>query len=81
MNKFLIGYSLGSVLAFNTAVNKQDFFDGVVVIAPPIILELKENSFKYIFLSFLNKIFPGFPVLSNKSKKNIKNLVKINKND
>lgn len=68
MNKFIIGYSLGSVLAFNTAVNKKDFFDGVVMIGPPIILEVKENSFKYFFLNLLNKIFPGFPYLPNKSR-------------
>lgn len=68
MNKFLIGYSLGSVLAFNTAVNKKDFFDGVVMIAPPIILEVKESSFQYKLLSFVNKIFPGFPLLPLKSK-------------
>lgn len=68
MNKFLIGYSLGSVLAFNTAVNKKDFFDGVVMIAPPIILEVNESSFKFKLLSLLNKVFPGFPLLPLKSK-------------
>ena len=69
MNKFIIGYSLGSVLAFNTAVNKKDFFDGVVMIAPPIILDVKENTFKYYFLSFLNIIFPGLPFMPLKSKR------------
>jgi len=68
MNKFLIGYSLGSVLAFNTAVNKKDFFDGLVMIAPPIILEVKETSFQYKLLSLLNKIFPGFPLLPLQGK-------------
>ena len=68
MNKFLIGYSLGSLIAFNTAVNKKDFFDGVVMIAPPIILEAKETSFKFRLLSLLNKLFPGFPLLPLKSK-------------
>ena len=73
MNKFLIGYSLGSILAFNTAVNKKDFFDGLVMIAPPIILEVKESSFQYKLLSILNRIFPGFPLLPLKSKFSSKN--------
>jgi len=63
MNKFIVGYSLGGALAYNTAVKKKDFFDGVVLIAPPIILEVKENSFQYLFLRLLKKILPGFPVL------------------
>ncbi len=72
MNKFIIGYSLGSVLAYNTAVNKKDFFDGVVMLAPPILLdkEVKPNSFKYKFLSLLNKIVPGLPFIALKSKIN-----------
>lgn len=68
MNKFLIGYSLGSVLAFNTAVKKKDFFDGVVMIAPPIILEVNETSLQFKLLSLLNKVLPGFPLLPLKSK-------------
>jgi len=80
MNKFLIGYSLGSVIAFNIAVNKKDFFDGVVMIGTPIILEVNETSFKFKLLSLLNKVFPGFPLLPLKGKLSSKNKNK-NKGD
>lgn len=64
MNKFLIGYSLGSLLCYNTVVNKKDFFDGIIMIAPPIIFEEKLNPFKQFFIKFMMKVFPSFPFLS-----------------
>jgi len=81
MNKFLIGYSLGSVLAYNTAVNKEAFFDGLVMIGPPILLDeqVKPDSFKFKFLSFLNKILPGLPLLPLKSNNFLFKIYKIKK--
>ena len=38
-NKFIVGYSLGSLLAYNSAIKRKSFFDGVVMIGPPVLIE------------------------------------------
>lgn len=68
LNKFIIGYSLGSLISFNTAVDKKDFFDGVVLLAPPLGMVNKENSLKFEIMKVLNKVFPNLPFIKVDSK-------------
>ena len=62
-NKFIIGYSLGSVLAFNSAIKRKSFFDGVVMIGPPVLIEREETPFLKFAFKLLGKILPGFPLI------------------
>ena len=68
LNKFIIGYSLGSLISLNTAVDKKDFFDGVVLLAPPLGMVNKENSLKFKIMKVLNKVFPSLPFIKVDSK-------------
>lgn len=68
MNKFIIGYSLGSLISLNVAVDKKDFFDGVVLLAPPLGMVNKENSMKFKIMQVLNKVFPSLPFIKLDSK-------------
>ena len=66
-NKFIVGYSLGSLLAFNSAIKRKNFFDGVVMIGPPVLIEREETIYyKYAF-KILGKLFPGFPLIPKMS--------------
>lgn len=54
---------MGSVLAFNAAIKRKNFFDGVVMLGPPVLIEREETTYyKYAF-KFLGKFLPGYPII------------------
>lgn len=63
LNKFIVGYSLGSLLAYNSAIKRKNFFDGVVMIGPPVFIEREETPYYRFAFKILQKIFPGFPIV------------------
>ena len=71
-NKFIIGESFGSLLAILASLNKNKFFDGVIILSPPKSLNINENSLKYKMLKFLNKLYPSYCVSIEEGKLFIK---------
>lgn len=67
-NSFIFGYSLGGLLANLIALQKADYFNGLVMISPPMDFD-HEKYDKWIGVTrFLNKYFPKFGLISTKGK-------------
>jgi acylglycerol lipase len=69
INKFIIGYSLGGLMANLICLEKTNYFNGMILIAPAFHGEAeKKYSFWVKFARVLNKVAPSLSLLKIKGK-------------
>jgi hypothetical protein len=44
-------------------MKKINIFNGIIMLAPPVLIEKEENIFIKFTLKILGKLFPGFPLI------------------
>jgi alpha-beta hydrolase superfamily lysophospholipase len=66
-NKFVFGYSFGALFANLISLEKKDYFNGMVLLAPPFYMENKYN-FWIKIANILKFFFPTLPLVKIKGK-------------
>lgn len=67
-NKFVLGYSLGGLFSNIISLAMPHHFNGMIMIAPPLSIDVKQYDFWLKVGNVLRNIFPSLPLVKLKCK-------------
>lgn len=67
-NKYALGYSFGGLFANLIAMERKDYFSGLVLLAPAFHTDDNKYSFSIKIAKILNSIYPTLPLVDIKAK-------------
>jgi acylglycerol lipase len=62
-NKFVLGFSLGGLYANLISLAMPNYFNGMIMISPPLSVDIKKYDFLMKIANFLRNVFPSLPLI------------------
>jgi alpha-beta hydrolase superfamily lysophospholipase len=67
-NKFILGYSLGGLYANVLSLELSNYFNGMIMISPPMYMETKKHELLLKIAYVLRNFIPSLPLIKLKCK-------------